>query len=288
MNPAIKKMLEKYSCANRIDYERAIKEIIQEIALVGLWRSKFFEHAAFYGGTSLRILYDLDRFSEDMDFTLLQSNLEFSLDKYNDGIVRELVSYGFSVDVDTKSKSWNPPIRSAFIKANTLGEIIKVGVPTSLTRGLHPETTLKIKVEVDTDPAPAYDVETVFLQRPVSVGVRSVVIKDMYAGKMHALLFRQWKGRVKGRDWYDWLWFMRQNIPLDLDRLAIHMKKGSNLDKEESLTPEIFEEMMRNKIESLDLESAKQDMFAFAQDQQIIATWSKELFLQMILKMNYL
>src|SRR5262249_14801232 len=146
--------------------ERAIKEILQEITLVGLWRAKFFEHAAFYGGTALRILYGLDRFSEDLDFTLLKPDPSYTLDKYNEAIAEEITSYGFTVTVDTKAKEWQTAVRSAFIKANTLGEMIKIGIPKYLVKGIHPETTLKIKVEVDTDPSPAYETETRFLLQP--------------------------------------------------------------------------------------------------------------------------
>lgn len=277
MNPAVENMLEKYSCNNRMEYERAIKEIIQEIALVGLWRSKFFEKAAFYGGTSLRILYHLNRFSEDMDFTLLEPDPEFSLDRYNDAIARELISYGFTVEVDKKSKSWNTPIRSAFIKANTLGEMIKIGIPSQLTQGLHPDTMLKIKLEVDTDPAPVYKTETRILEQPIAVGIRSVILRDIYAGKMHAMLFREWRGRVKGRDWYDWLWLTQKKIPFDVNRFAIHMRKAGKLEAD-GITIEKFQQLVRDKIESVDLESAKADIYPYVSDRDYIDSWSKELF----------
>jgi hypothetical protein len=142
------------------------------------------------------------------------------LNKYNSAIAEEMTSYGLTVTVDTKTKEWQSAIKSAFIKANTLGEMLKIGIPSHLVRGLHPETTLKIKVEVDTNPFPAYETETRFLLQPIQVGIRSVIMRDIFAGKMHALLFRQWKGRVKGRDWYDWLWFLKQGIPLNLNRLS--------------------------------------------------------------------
>jgi predicted nucleotidyltransferase component of viral defense system len=278
MNSALETILRRYHCETRVQYERALKEILQELALVALWRTRFFEHAAFYGGTALRILYGLDRFSEDLDFTLLTPNPQYSLEPYHEAIRNELSSYGFAVEIDTKDKSWLTPIRSAFIKTNTLGELLKIGIPNNLVRGIHPEMLLKIKLEVDTDPSPAYDVETRFLLTPFNIGIRTVVLDDIFAGKMHAVLFREWKGRVKGRDWYDWSWLVRQNIVLKLPRLAIHMKQSGFLKKDELLTRERFEQLILTKIEALDFKSAKADMLPFAIDAAQITNWSPEFF----------
>lgn len=286
MNPAVEQMLSRYTCNNRAEYERAMKEIIQEIALVGLWRARFFEHAAFYGGTALRILYQLDRFSEDLDFALLKPNPDFSLAPYNEAICSELRSYGFIVTVDTKDKQWATPIRSAFIKTGTLGEMLKIGVPKDLLKELHPEARLKIKVEVDTHPPPAYRTETHFLVTPVNVGIRAVALEDIFAGKMHALLFREWKGRVKGRDWYDWLWLMRQKATLNLQRLAIHMQEGGVLEKNEKLTLNKFKKLMQTRIDTVDLERLKADIRPFTQDPLIINAWSKEMLTSFVEKMD--
>lgn len=261
-----------------------IKEILQELALVALWRSHFFEHAAFYGGTALRILYGLDRFSEDLDFTLLEPNPKYSLEPYHEAIRKELTSYGFSVEVDTKDKSFLTPIRSAFIKTNTLGELLKIGIPKNLIRGVHPETQLKIKFEVDTDPAPAYDIETRFLLTPFSIGIRTVMLTDIFAGKMHAVLFREWKKRVKGRDWYDWQWLVGQKTILSLQRLAIHMRQAGTLRNDEILTRERFEQLMLNKIERVDFASAKADMQPFVTDPAQIADWSVDLFRHVLMQ----
>lgn len=281
MNPAIETMLRKYNFTNRLQLERALKEILQELTLVGLWRAKFFEHAAFYGGTALRILYGLDRFSEDLDFTLLEPDNNFKLDKYNKAIEEELTSYGFTVTVDSKTKEWQTPIRSAFIKANTMGEMIKIGIPSNLINGVHPETMLKIKVEVDTNPLPVYEIETRFLLQPINVGIRSVILRDIYAGKMHDLLFRQWKGRVKGRDWYDWLWLLRQGTPLNLNRFS----KLIHQDKE--LTIEQYQKMMYDKIDKVDIVGLKADIFPFIADPKPVQEWTKDMLRYFVTKMKY-
>lgn len=285
MNPALEQMLRRYQCNNRGDYERAMKEILQEIALVGLWRARFFEHAAFYGGTALRILYQLDRFSEDLDFTLLHTNPNFSLAHYNAAICSEIKSYGFNVTVETKNKEWCTSIRSAFIKTGTLGEFLKIGIPSRLLKGLHPEACLKIKVEVDTNPALAYRTESRFLMTPVNVGIRTVILEDIFAGKMNALLYRQWKGRVKGRDWYDWLWLMRQGVTLDLSRLAIHMQTSGAMKQGEKLTKKRFRDLMVARIKAVDLEGAKADIKVFVADPTVIE-WSRDMFRSFIEKIK--
>lgn len=278
MNQALQSMLNRYRCETRPQFERAFKEILQELALVGLWRARFFEHAAFYGGTALRILYGLDRFSEDMDFTLLKPDDDFSLSAFNSTIRSELEAYGFDVEIETRAKKWQTPIQSAFIKTNTLGELLKIGIPTNLVKGFHPQTQLKIKVEIDTDPSPAYRTETHFLKTPINIGIRAVILEDIFAGKMHALLFREWKGRVKGRDWYDWLWLIREGVKLNLERLSIHLRATGFLTAGDLLTRKRFEQLMFDKIESLDLESALSDLRPFVSDSAQIADWSKEMF----------
>lgn len=277
MNQAIQNMLTRYTCETRPQFERALKEILQELALVGLWRARFFEHAAFYGGTALRILYGLDRFSEDMDFTLLNPDPSFSLDYYNSFIRSELEAYGFDVEVEGRPKVWQTAVQSAFIKTNTLGELLKIGVPTHLVKGFHLQTQLRIKFEIDTDPAPAYRTESRFLNMPITVGIRSVVLEDVFAGKMHALLFREWKGRVKGRDWFDWLWLVRMGAKLNLERLAIHLRSSGFFTASDILTRERFEKLMFDKIASLDLDSALSDLRPFISDSAQIADWSKEM-----------
>ncbi len=146
-NPILKTMLEKYSIETQIEMDRAIREILQEICLVGMWRAKFFESAAFYGGTALRILYGLDRFSEDLDFTLLKPNQDFSWAPFASTIKAELQSYGFSIDFKPKQKMFDSPIKSAFLKTDTQTALLKVGIPDIKMKGIYPSAKLRIKVE---------------------------------------------------------------------------------------------------------------------------------------------
>lgn len=281
MNSAIKQMLERYQCRSLQEYDQALREILQEIALVGLWRGKFFEHAAFYGGTALRVFYHLDRFSEDLDFTLLTPNPKWSWQPYGDAVKNELSSFGFEVSVIEKEKKTQTAIKSAFLKTPTVEELLKIGVHSDLLKGIHRDTMIRIKVEIDTDPTVEYSYEQKFLSQPVAVSVRCVNEECLFACKMHAALFRAWKGRVKGRDWYDMVWFIRRQIPLDLTLFS----KLSGQKK--ILTRDEFLSIAKERIQTLDVTSAIKDVIHFVRDQDVIKrTWSKEFFLHWIDKIQ--
>ena len=273
MNDAIKEMLDRYRCHSLQEHEQALREILQEITLVGLWRGKFFEHAAFYGGTALRIFHNLDRFSEDLDFTLLNPNPKWSWQPYQDAVKRELLSFGFEVSFEEQSKKVQTPIKSAFLKTPTVQELLKIGVHSGLLKGVHPDTLIRVKVEIDTDPITGYGYEENFLSQPVAVSIRCVDEESLFAGKMHAALFRAWKGRVKGRDWYDMVWFIRKNTVLNLSFFS--KLNGQNT----ILTRDAFLKMAHYRIDTLDVSSAIEDAINFTKDQQAIKeTWSKEFF----------
>ncbi len=258
-------MLKKYTSSSFQEHEQAFREILQEIALVGLWRGKFFEHAAFYGGTALRIFYGLDRFSEDLDFTLLTPNLHWSWQPFGDAIKNELSSFGFEASFTV--------VKSAFLKTTTVQELLKIGVHSDLLKGVHQDRMIRVKVEIDTDPRIEFAHEQKFLSQPIPVSIKCVNEEYLFAGKMHAALFRAWKGRVKGRDWYDMVWFIRRKIPLNLTLF-------SKLNQQrEVLNRSAFLKMAEERIDQLDVPSAIEDIIHFVRDQEAIRrTWSKEFF----------
>ena len=207
MNDAVARMLARYKPRTTEDYVQALREILQEISLLGLWRSKFFDKAAFYGGTSLRLLYGLDRFSEDLDFLLLKPMPQFTLNSYMQALQREVSSFGFNVHIEKKNKTTENQIQSAFLKTNTARQLLVIEAGEPVVRQIPHGQTLKIRIEIDTDPPGGFETETKFLLHPIPFGVRTYVLADLFAGKMHAVLCRRWKNRVKGRDWYDLVWY---------------------------------------------------------------------------------
>ncbi len=168
MNPAIASMLERYQCESRLDYENALKEIIQEVCLLGLWRSKFFQHAAFYGGTALRILYGLDRFSEDIDFSLLTPRSDFDLQPHLNAIEAELSGMDFNVEIGKKPKTVETAVESAFIKASTQEQFLKIEVPREISERIARNDRIKVKLEVDTDPPSSFETEAKTLLQPIA------------------------------------------------------------------------------------------------------------------------
>jgi predicted nucleotidyltransferase component of viral defense system len=278
MNLAIKIMLDRYSCASISDYENALKEIIQEISLLGLWRSKFFEKAAFYGGSALRILYGLDRFSEDLDFSLLKKDSKFSCADYCKAIEEELKSFGFLVTVEKKEKVSKSNIESAFIKAGTLKNLLIIDVPTTLEKKMHIGKSLKIKLEIDKEPPRGFSVEAKYLYQPLPFSINTYTIEHLFAGKMHAILCRPWVNRVKGRDWYDLVWYVGQDIPVGLKHLESRMKQSGHLGARERLTEDNLKKRLLKRIDTLDFSKARKDVQSLLKDPASIQVWSKDFF----------
>lgn len=279
-------MLQRYQPQTTVDSVRALREIIQELALVGLWRAKFFEKAAFYGGTALRLLYGLDRFSEALDFSLLQPDAQFSLSKYSQAIQDELNAYGFDVTVDTKSKAISTRIESAFIKANTKLELINIGLQKFANAGIAGDTKVKIKLEVDTDPPGGFQTEAKTLLEPIPVSINVYVLSDLFAGKMHAVLCRMWKHRIKGRDWYDFVWFIRKKVPLNLGHLEQRMLQSGHLQPSERLTVSLFYSKLEEKIAALDIKNAIGDIRPFVADKAVLDCWSHAYFKEFAAKIT--
>jgi len=275
-------MLERYSCRTSEETIRALREILQEVALLGLWRGKFFEHAAFYGGTALRILHGLDRFSEDLDFSLLTMDTTFELAKYLQPLQRELAGFGFKVEGKIQSKSVETAVQSAFLKTHTAKVMLEFEIDPSIQRTIHPGQLLKIKLEVDTDPPPAFTTESKFLLQPIPFAVRTYSLPDLFAGKVHALLFRKWKNRVKGRDWYDFIWYCTFHPLLHVPHLEERMRQSNHWSNSRPLSfPEVAS-LLKDAIQTLNVKQAKEDVRPFVRDPRTLDIWSTEFFMSLL------
>ncbi len=288
MNDAVMRMLEKYERRRVEDDVRALREILQEIALLGLWRSRFFEKAAFYGGTALRILHGMDRFSEDLDFSLLKPTAEFDLSRYCNALEKEIRAFGFEAAVTGKAKSVQGTIQSAFLKADTLKHLLVINSTGKLTASIPRGQVLKIKIEVDTDPPPEFDTETRFLLQPIPFSVRAFSLPDMFAGKMHAVLCRGWKGRVKGRDWYDLVWYAANHPQLHLKHLEQRMIQSGHLKKTERLTRERLSTVAKTVVGKLDVDQARREVEPFVKDTEALKVWSRDFFRDVIRRIVFI
>ena len=280
----IKEWLENYKPENKEEALQALREIMQEIALAGLQRAGFFEKAAFYGGTALRIFYGLNRFSEDLDFSLLKVDHEFSLDNYLNAILIEFEALGMQVSVKEKQKAIQSNIESAFLKSETIWkELIIENIPEN---NLEQKANIKIKIEVDTEPPLGFETEEKLLLKPFTFYVKCFTISDLFAGKMHALLFRKWKNNVKGRDWYDLEWYIKKGVELNLSHFLFRARDSGDWTKE-TITESELKSLMVEKISTLDMNRVKADISRFIANPLILDIWSPDYFKDLISNLKF-
>lgn len=271
MSNIFDQMLSRYEIQTKDDYTNALHEVMQQIALAGLYRGGFFNKAAFYGGSCLRIFHQLQRFSEDMDFSLLQPDVHFELDNYFEPITAEFKALGREVVINKKEKKKQTNVESAFLKEDTA--IYNLQFRT--------EQTVKIKIEVDVNPPTGFNCEHKLLLLPFSFMTRCYSLPDLYAGKMHALLFRNRKARVKGRDWYDFEWYVRNNIPLNFNHFCERTHQFGSLEDTE-LTKDFFKQLLKEKIAKTSIEMVKSDVRPFIRNHNDMEIWSTEYFSQLV------
>ena len=279
MNSVIETMLGKYNPKNNEERESAAKEIIQEIALAGLSRGGFFEKAAFYGGTCLRIFYGLNRFSEDLDFALLEKDPDFRLSDYFPSLEKEFASYGIEIRAEEKKKDFDSDVRSAFLKGNTLALMMTFFPKSEDARKIISNQKMKIKFEVDTDNPKGGRTETKFRLLPAPYQVRVFGESTLFAGKIHAIICRNYKNHVKGRDYYDYLFYIGKGSAFNLEYLENKLKNTEAITQNEKLTLGKVKEMLKARFETVDYESAKEDVSNFIHDKSGLSLWKKELFL---------
>lgn len=260
-------MLSAYDLSTEQKKRNAVFEVNQQVILAGLYQGGFFDKAAFYGGTCLRIFHNLQRFSEDMDFSLLVPDDDFDFTTYFQPIIDEFALVGRQVEITKKDKKQLTHVESAFLKDNTL--IYNVSFQT--------EKSIKIKIEVDTRPPLHFRTEQKLLLLPHSFMVRCVTLPDLFAGKMHALVYRAWKNRVKGRDWYDFEWYVRHNIPLGFTHLAERIRHINN----EVIRKESFMEHLKERLSSTNIKQVKSDVLPFVRNPKELEFWSTDYFIQL-------
>ena len=273
MNEIYNLMLSAYEQTTEQQKRNATFEVNQQIILAGLYNGGFFDEAAFYGGTCLRIFHGLQRFSEDMDFSLLAPNKAFDFSRYFQPIIDEFALVGRKVEITKKDKKAFGKVESAFLKDNT--DVYDVTFQT--------EKSVKIKIEVDTQPPLKFDTEQKLLLLPKSLMVRCYTLPNLFAGKMHALLYRTWKNRVKGRDWYDFEWYIRHNTPLDFN----HLHERTLQFNQEDISMELFLEKLKQRVSTADINQVKADVLPFVRNPKELDIWSNDYFLQLASKMIF-
>jgi len=286
MQNVLTNMLSKYEINNLDDKKNAIKEIVQEVVLCGLSRGGFFKEAAFYGGTALRIFYGLDRFSEDLDFSLVTQNINFDLSKYFPYIENETKSLGLDFSVTEKNKTFDSNIKSAFLKGNTKEHILSFYENSEDSKFINKDETIKIKFEVDINPPTGATYETKFGLLPSPYQVRLYDLPSLFAGKIHACLCRNWQTRVKGRDFYDYIFFLSIGAKVNLENLKAKLVQSKYISSDYDLTIDALKSLLNERFENMNFEQAKDDVLPFVRDKSKLNLWSKEFFIEITKKLQ--
>jgi len=280
MNTVIEEMLKSYQVDNIYDRKNAMKEIMQEIVLCGLSRAGFFKEAAFYGGTALRIFYGLDRFSEDLDFSLEQINLDFDLCSYFPVLEKEVKAFGLNVEIQEKQKTKDSNIRSAFLKGNTKEHLLLFYADERVVGTVAKNEVVKIKFEVDTNPPAFATYEHKYRLLPVPYEIRLYDMPSLFAGKIHAVICRGWQSRIKGRDLYDYIFYLSKAVTVNQKHLRARLIDSGYISENQECTLEEIKTMLKNRFDSIDFLQARKDVEPFIRDTSVLDIWSSDFFKQ--------
>lgn len=278
MKTILEQMVDKYHTHNIEEKKNAIKEVIQEIVLCGLSKSGFFDDAAFYGGTALRIFYGLDRYSEDLDFSLLYKNKDFDMKKYFPILEDTIKSFGLNVEIELKNKTKDSNIQSAFLKGNTTEHLL-LFYPDDTIAGINSNEKVKIKFEIDTMPPGLATYETKYRLLPIPYSAKLYDEPSLFSGKIHALICRSWKSRVKGRDLYDYIFYLARNTEFNLPHLREKLIDSNYIDESVKLSCDTVKDMLIKRFNEINFEEAKLDVMPFIKDTSVLDIWSKNFFI---------
>ena len=280
MNTAIEQMLKNYQIENIYDQKNAMKEIMQEIVLCGLSRAGFFQKAAFYGGTALRIFYGMDRFSEDLDFSLVTADLDFDLSVYFPVLEKEVRAFGLHVTIQEKEKTKESNIRSAFLKGNTKEHLLLFYADENLAGSVARSEVVKIKFEVDINPPEYASFEHKYRLLPTPYEVNLYDMPSLFAGKIHAVLCRAWKSRIKGRDLYDYVFYLSRGSAVNQKHLRARLLQSGFISEDMECTLPELRNMLYERFDTIDFRQAKQDVEPFIRDTASLNMWNADFFKQ--------
>ena len=282
----IEEIIKSYNPKTINDNKAILREIVQSIVLVGLSRTDFFKKASFYGGTALRIFYDLNRYSEDLDFTLNNVDKNFSIAPFIESIKNVALSYGLELEISIKQKQISTPVESAFAKINTYQTFINLKMNSELIKLLHKDEVIKVKFEIDCEPALGFTTENKWIDMPEFASIIVLDEASLFAGKLHAILCRNYKNTVKGRDYYDFLFYVRRGISPNLQYLRNKLINTGKISEQEEFNIEVLKKMLVERFEQVDFAQVKNDTERFIIKNEDLSTYSKDLFVQMAKKIK--
>lgn len=282
MVTSIEQIVNSYNPSTMDETKAIVREIIQSIVLIGLSRGGFFEKASFYGGTALRIFYQLNRYSEDLDFTLNDVDTNFSIEPYVFKIKEVASSYGLDLEIVIKSKKIETPIESAFAKVNTYQTFISLKLNDKIISSLHKDEILKVKFEIDLHPSPGFKTENKWLDIPEFAQIVVLDESSLFAGKLHAILCRNYKNTVKGRNYYDFLFYIQKRVKPNLKYLRNKLVETGKIHEMDHFDLNILKSMLKAHFENVDFNQVKQDAMRFVFKNEDLSFYTKNLFIQMV------
>ena len=279
METIFESLINSYDVKSTNEAKLVIREILQNLVLIGLSRANFFNYASFYGGTALRIFYGLNRYSEDLDFTLNNQDSSFSLKPFMKSIIDTCASYGLEVTVDIKNKKVNTPIESAFAKLNTYMTFISAKLDGELTKHIHKDERLKVKFEVDCSPSLSFNIENKWITYPEIASINVLDLESLFAGKIHAILCRNYKNNVKGRDFYDFIFFINKGVKPNMVYLKDKLVASKVMKEDDDFSMDVLKKLLLNRFNQVDFSKVEQDAKNFTIRSEDLSLYCKELFI---------
>lgn len=279
METILESLINSYRVKSPNEAKLAIREILQNLILIGLSRANFFNHASFYGGTALRIFYGLNRYSEDLDFTLNKQDSSFSLKPFMKSIIDTCASYGLEVIVDIKNKKVNTPIESTFAKLNTYMTFIRTKLDSELTKHIHKDELLKVKFGVDCNPSLSFNIDNKWITYPEIASINVLDLESLFAEKIHAILYRNYKNNVKGQDFYDFIFFINKGVKPNMTYLKDKLVASKVIKKDDDFSMVVLKKLLLNRFNQVDFSKIEQDAKNFTIRSEDLSLYCKELFI---------
>lgn len=280
MNTLLDAMMKKYDPHTMYEKKNVMKEVMQEIVLCGLSRAGFFKKAAFYGGTALRIFYGLDRFSEDLDFSLMAVDEDFDITPYFPILQKEIAAFNLRVQLGVKDKTKSSQIRSAFLKGNTKEHLLLFYPEDVEADHVPANEVIKIKFEIDVNPPSYATFERKYRLIPLPYEVNLYDEASLFAGKIHAVIGRSWRNRIKGRDLYDYVFYFSRNTEVNIRHLQARLIQSGHFADTQMLTLDGVKQLLCERFTEIDFEQAKADVLPFIKDTTLLNLWGADFFQQ--------
>jgi predicted nucleotidyltransferase component of viral defense system len=273
--------IRDYAPTNSVEQENVLQELMQHYVLSSLSRAGLFAEAMFHGGTCLRIVYGMNRFSEDLDFLLKRSDPDFRWQGYLDSVRKDCEREGIPFEVQDKSQA-GTAVQKAFLKTDSIGKILELDLPFER----HQARKIRIKLEIDINPPSGSTFTTSYITFPVTAPMTTQSLESGFALKLHALLCRSY---VKGRDWFDFVWYVARKTAPDQDLLSRALRQqGPWAGQPIAVTGHWVRETMEATIRRIDWSAARDDVQRFLplREQEGLRAWSADFFLHHLARMN--